>query len=58
VFDWLKQLFSTRPEPEQEYVHRDAEAPPLIPAAPASASGPPPAVPVEKPVPEEPGRQP
>jgi hypothetical protein len=57
VLDWLRKLFSSAKAPEVEYRAPDTHGPP-VPVSGPNAGLPPPVVPVEKPVPEEPGRQP
>jgi hypothetical protein len=54
---WLKRLFSRGSEPEVEYEPVQGEGPIAVPSGPPTSSHPP-AVPVEKPVPEESDRQP
>jgi hypothetical protein len=57
VLDRLKKPFSPRKGPEVEYDHREGSDTVVVPAGPPTAPQPP-AVPVEKPVPEERDRQP
>ena len=58
MLDWLKQLFSPRKATEVEYDPATPdEASMVVPAGPPTTPHPP-AVPVEKPVPEESDRQP
>lgn len=52
MLDWLKQLFSPRKAPEVEYDPTAGDGPIMAPSGPPTTPYPP-AVPVEKPVPEE-----
>jgi hypothetical protein len=52
VLDWLKRLFSSRKVPEVEYDPTPGDGPIMAPSGPPTTPYPP-AVPVEKPVPEE-----
>jgi hypothetical protein len=57
VLDWLKKFLSPRKAPEVEYDRSAGEGTPVVPAGPPTTAYPP-AVPLERPVPEEPDRQP